>query len=186
MARFSPNVSGRPRRDVPLDDAELLGLLSSAAEDFARAAVPGEAMRPFMLASMTALQKRDGGVCGIATGTSFRRLVSKTLAHQFGREVEQACSPFQFALSTRAGVDCVGHAVRVATEADAEATVLSIDGIGAYDHVHRSAMLNKLLEIPGLPLVTSGRILQHDVHQHEGGEQGLCCSASRFTTLCWK
>ena len=45
---------------VCLDDAELLGLLSSAAEDFARAAVPGEAMRPFMLASMTALQKRDG------------------------------------------------------------------------------------------------------------------------------
>ena len=50
------------------------------------------------------------------------------------------------------------------SEADAEATVLSIDGIGAYDHVHRSAMLNKLLEIPGVrattasPLVTSGRI----------------------------
>ena len=95
---------------VCLDDAELLGLLSSAAEDFARAAVPGEAMRPFMLASMTALQKRDGRVRGIATGTSFRRLVAKTLARQFGREVEEACSPFQFALST---TDCVGHAVRV-------------------------------------------------------------------------
>ena len=105
-----------------------------------------------------------------------------------GREVEKACSPFQFPLSTRAGVDCVGHAVRVATEADAEATVLSIDGIGAYDHVHRSAMLNKLLEIPGLrgllPFVraTYGQPtcykwkdldgVQHDVHQHEGVNKG--------------
>ena len=31
---------------------------------------------------------------------------------------------------------------------DPQATVLSIDGIGAYDHVHRSAMLGKLLEVP--------------------------------------
>ena len=110
---FAPESLSNEILRVCLDDAELLGLLCSAAEDFARAAMPGEAMRPFMLASMTALQKRDGGVRG--TGTSFRRLVAKTLARQFGREVEEACSPFQFALSTRAGVDCVGHAVRVAT-----------------------------------------------------------------------
>ena len=167
-----------------LDDAELLGLLSSAAEDFARAAVPVEAMQPFMLASMAHCKKRDGGVRGIAIGTSFRRLVAKTLARQFGRELKEACSPFQFALSTMAGVDCVGHAVRVATEADAEAIVLSIEGIGAHDHVHRSAMLNKLLEIPGLrgllPFVRAiyGQPtcykwkdldgVQHDVYQQEG------------------
>ena len=39
---------------------------------------------------------------------------------------------FQFALSTRAGVDCVGHAVRAATDGNPELTVLSIDGVGAY------------------------------------------------------
>ena len=42
--------------------------------------------------------------------------------------VETTCAPFQFALSTRAGVDCVGHAVRAATDENPEATVLSIDG----------------------------------------------------------
>ena len=88
---------------------------SAAAQDFARAAVPDTIFRSFMLASMTALNKRDGGVRGIATGTVFRRLVAKTLARQFSKEVEDACAPFQFALSTRAGVDCVGHAVRVVT-----------------------------------------------------------------------
>ena len=85
----------------------------------------------------TVLQKPDGGVRGIATGTSFRRLVAKTLARQFGKAVEAVCVPYQFALSTRAGTDCVGHAIR-ALDADPQCTVLSIDGVGAYDHVLRS------------------------------------------------
>ena len=100
---------------VCLDDVETLGLLFSAAEDFARADRP-EPTRPFLLATMTALQKKDGGVRVIATGTSFGRLVAKTLARQFGAAVEATCATFQFAFSTRAGVDCVGHAVRVATD----------------------------------------------------------------------
>eukprot|EP00973_Karenia_brevis_P040317 5570003-Karenia_brevis.AAC.1 len=93
---------------------------------------------------MTGLQKPDGGVRGIATGTSLRRLVARTLARQFAEQIEKACAPYQFALSTRAGTDCVGHAVRLLTDLDASATLLSIDGIGAYDHVLRDAMLSKL------------------------------------------
>ena len=88
-----------------------------------------------MFTTMTALSRKDGGVRGIATGTSFRRLVAKSLAMLFGAEAERVCVPFQFALSTRAGTDCVGHAVRLATDLDPRATVLSIDGVGAYDHV---------------------------------------------------
>ena len=142
----------------------------------------------FMTATMTALQKKDGGVRGIATGTSFRRLVAKSLARQFSDEVESACSPFQFALSTRAGKDCVGHAIRAATDANFLCTVLSIDGVGAYDHVFRSSMMCKIWEVPGLrsllPFMRSvyqhpsqyiwedseGR--RHVIEQHEGGEQG--------------
>ena len=60
---------------------------------------------PFLHAAMTALQKKDGGVRGMASGTSFRRLVAKTLARQFSVAVETTCAPFQLALSTRAGVD---------------------------------------------------------------------------------
>ena len=49
---------------------------------------------------MTALQKKDGGVRGVATGTVFRRLVAK-VARQFSDEVEAAlhcslqCQPEQ-------------------------------------------------------------------------------------------
>ena len=133
---------------------------------------------------MTALQKKDGGARGIATGTNFRRLIAKTLARQFGKTVESVCSPFQFALSTRAGTDCVGHAVRLMTDADA----LSIDGIGAYDHVLRSAMMEKVHSVPYLggllPFVRTtyvrptsyvledGDGVKHQIHQAEGGEQG--------------
>ena len=95
-------------------------------------------------------QKPDGGVRGIATGTSFPRLVARTLARQFGKAVEATCAPFQFALSTRASTDCVGHAIRAVADANPVCTVLSIDGIGAYDHVYRSAMLAKLHEVPSL------------------------------------
>ena len=107
---------------VCLDDREVLQLLFRAAEDAARGEMPQSVCRAFMSATMMALQKKDGGARRIATGTSFRRLIAKTLARQFGKTVESICSPFQL-LSTRAGTDCVGH--------------LS-------DHVLRSAMMEKL------------------------------------------
>ena len=134
-------------------------------------------------------RKPDGGVRGIATGTSFRRLVAKTLARQFGKVVESTCAPFQFALSTRAGTDCVGHTIRAMTDADPECTVLSIDGIGAYDHILRSAFLTKLHNVPELqgllPFVRSiyarpttyvwedSEGVKHRIVQAEGGEQAI-------------
>ena len=48
---------------VCLDDLETLALLTSAAEDFARAETP-QATQSFMFLTMTALQKRNGGVRG--------------------------------------------------------------------------------------------------------------------------
>ena len=116
---------------VCLDNTEALHLLTSAAEDFARSSVPDCIFEAFTMATMTALQKPDGGIRGIATSTSFRRLVAKTSAKQFMVDVEQACSPFQFALSTRAATDCVGQAVRAVTDQYPEMSVLSIDGIGS-------------------------------------------------------
>ena len=110
----------------------------------ARAEAPETVTRAFTMSTMTALQKKDGGVRGIATGTSFRRLVARTLARQFGKEVEAVCAPFQFALSTRAGTDCVRHAIGVLTDADPKCTILSIDGVGAYDHVFRIAPIREV------------------------------------------
>ena len=82
----------------------------------------------------------------------------------------------------------MGHAVRALTDARPTATLLSVDGVGAFDYVSRNAMLSKLLTFLGaramLPylLLTYGRESSYDwvgddgevrqVAQAEGGEQG--------------
>ena len=87
-------------------------------------------------------------------------------------------TPFQFALSTRAGTDCVGHAIRaVQTRTQCARCCLSIDGIGACDHVHRSVMLAKLHEVPSLqelfPFVRAANANPTScVWEDEGGVQG--------------
>ena len=134
---------------VLLDASDAHDEVFYAAQDLARAAVPCEVAEAYTQARLTALRKQDSGVRGIATGTTLRRLVAKTLARQFGGEVEAACAPRQFALSTRAGTDCVGHAVRALTDARPTATLVSVDGVGAFDNVSRKAMLSKLLSFPG-------------------------------------
>ena len=63
-------------------------------------------------------------------------------------------------------------------ELNTRLTVLSIDGVGAFNHVLRAAMLSKLAEVPSLrellPSVCTPQFvcLGHTIEQHEGGEQG--------------
>ena len=54
---------------------------------------------------------------------------------------EDACMPFQYALSTRAGTDCVARAARALTDLDGRKTLISIDSVGAFDHIRRAAVL---------------------------------------------
>ena len=128
---------------------------------------------------MTALQK-DTGVKGIMAGDVVRRLVAKTMARQMSEAVQVATSPFQFAFSTRVGCECVAHTLHALTEVDPEATILSFDGINAFDLVSDSAMLRGLASVAGGPEATpfvqmfygqpSLYIWEDD--QAEGGEQG--------------
>ena len=137
---------------------------------------------------VTALRKRDGGVRGIVAGDVFRRLVARTNAKQLGEQVESATSPFQYALSTRAGCECVVHVLQGICELDPTTTITSIDGISALDLLSRRAMLSGLhwLEVGNraLPFVRmfygdpssywwedDGGV-SHRIRQGEGGEQG--------------
>ena len=90
------------------------------------------------------MQKPNGRVRGLVMGDVLRRLVSRTLAQQMAQHFQDACSPFQYALSTRAGTECLARLLRAATEADNEATVLSVDGVGAFDHVSRASVFSQL------------------------------------------
>ena len=135
------------------------------------------------LGRMTALQKPSGGVRGIVVG-----LVGRTMAQQMSDAVKAATAPFQYALSTRAGTECIAHALQAISELNPETTILSVDGIGAFDLISRKAMLEALLTVDGgsqvLPFVrmfygTHSQYLWEDeegtthvIEQGEGGEQG--------------
>ena len=169
-------------------------LLYEMALDVVRADIPEVVLEAIRLGRMTALQKPGGGVRGIVVGDILRRLVAKTLAQEISHHIEAATSPFQYALTTRCGCECIAHAAQALTDADPEATVLSIDGIGVFDLISRAAMLTALKDAPGcdraLPFVRqfygrpSSYIWEddsgttHEIRQGEGGEQGASTQLS--------
>ena len=72
---------------------------------------------------MTALKKPDGGVRGIVAGDVVSRLVARTMSQQLGPATMAATAPHQFALSTRAGCECVAHMLQGVTELNPGITV---------------------------------------------------------------
>ena len=77
----------------------------------------------------------------------------------------------------------IAHAIQSLTELDPLATVLSVDGIGAFDLIARAAMSDGLLSVDGsdsfLPCSERSQYLWEDdtgnthlIHQRDGGEQG--------------
>ena len=155
---------------------------------FSRGHVPPGALEALRLGRITALAKPDGGIRGIVVGDVLRRVVAKTIAQQIGDQVEKATAPFQFALKTRAGSECVAHTLRTLSELNEATTILSVDGVGAFDLISRSAMMQGLVDMPDgvkvLPFVrmfhgTPSQFLWEDelgtvnhIPQGEGGEQG--------------
>ena len=132
------------------------------------------------------LSKPDGGVRGIVAGDVIRRLVARTISQQLAPTLERATSPHQYAMTTRAGCECVGHALQGLTELDPQATITSIDGVGAFDLISRRAMLEGLREV-NAAAVPFARLFHgqrsenmweddlgetHTISQGEGGEQG--------------
>ena len=156
------------------------------AEQLAQGVAPEAAIHAVRVGRLTALRKPDGGVRGIVAGDVVRRLIARTMAQQMTDAVKLATSPYQYALSTRAGCECISHVLQGLTELDYNATVLSIDGISAFDLISRGAMLQALRDVSpaALPFVRQfygnpSRYLWeddegvvHEIDQGEGGEQG--------------
>ena len=171
-----------------LVDQRAMQLFSELALRVSRAQVPREVIQTLRLGQMTALSKPDGGVRGIVVEDVIHRLVARTMAQQLTPAVERATPPHQYALSTKAGCECIAHALQGITELHPEATVTSIDGVSAYDLISREATLRGLTRVDGggaaLPFVRmfygspseylweDGVGIVHRVPQGEGGEQG--------------
>ena len=140
------------------------------------------------LGALTALLKENGRIRGIVTGDTFHRGVARTVAQQCAKKFEEGCMPFQYALSTRAGTDCVARVVRSIMELDPTKTLLSIDGKGAFDHIKWKSVWepSTTMLIWSLSFLSSGcstaRVPRmcgtttkkklHEILQGEGGERG--------------
>ena len=169
---------------VLLESDHDTALFCRAAQDLARAHVPPDVLALLRMGRLTALQKPGGGVRHIVCGDIVRRLVARTIAQMLAPDVEEATSPFQYAQTTKYGGECVAHAIQSLTDLDSRATVMSIDGISAFDlfqsrdvAVKRSGRgVRVAVRAPVLPaLNTSGQTITVsliDIHQGEGGEQG--------------
>jgi len=173
---------------VLLEDEELWNVLVRLLQALVRAKVPEEVAAALRLGRMTALRKDNGKVRGIVAGSVLRRLASKAVVMQYGQALMAATAPYQFALQTRAGTEALAHLLRYLTDADEDTVVVSLDGIGAFDHVQRAAFFAKVASVPSLePLLPLVRMLYgsqscflwtddegvtHEVVQAEAGEQG--------------
>ena len=169
-----------------LDELGALHSFFLIDEKLAQALVPGSVVDIVRMGILTALSKPDGGVRGIVEGDVIRHLVARTISQQLASTVERATSPHQYAMTTRAGCECVAHALQGLTELDPQATVTSIDGVGALGLISRRAMLEGLREV-NAAAVPFARLFYgqrseymweddfgetHTISQGEGGEQG--------------
>lgn len=164
-----------------LDDETTTALFIDVCQQLAEARIPATIARAIGLGRLVAFQKPNGGVRGLVIGDVLRRVVSRCIAQLFAGPIHTACSPHQFALSTRSGTGAVIHAHTTATGHDDRNAILSIAGIGAYDNISRSSMLEGLHRTPPtnrcLPFVrlwytTESEYVWHDANgQHHSVTQ---------------
>ena len=64
-------------------------------------------------------------MASLSGGDVFRRLIARTIAQEIGETVQSATAPYQYALKTRAGTECVSHILQTLVESDADATIVS-------------------------------------------------------------
>ena len=192
-----PSGTTKKHLRLLLDDEGDCELLHRAAGQLATATVPESVLEALRLGRMVALRKPSGRARALVVGDTFRRLVARALAQQSAPALREACLPFQFGLSTRSGTEALSRMLRAARVLDARATVLSVDTVGAFDHVARQSMLEGLRARPDLlPLLPCARQfygapsvytwvdaagVAHEVHQCDGGEQGDLLMPALFT-----
>ena len=184
-----------------------VAVLHQFAHIMARSEVPDGIEEVIWMARITALRKPDSGVRGIVVDDFLRRLIARTVVKQIAKQVEAATAPWQQALTTRAGCECVVHLLQHSTDGNANTTIISVDGIGAFDLVSRNAMLRGWMGIEDggkvLPFVRtfhgqpSNSIWEnevgdvHDILQGRGRARGpahastvLFCTTRRVGCCC--
>ena len=107
------------------------------------------------------------------------RLVAGTTSQQLGPATMAATAPYQCALSTRSGCECVAHVLQGITESNPRTTVTSIDGVSVCDIISRRAMMEGLCQVDGgLATVPFVRMFYGSLSEYLRRIQSVWCAPS--------
>ena len=145
----APDLSGTryEHMRVLLDDEGDWAIAALFLQFYANAEVPEAISACLRLGRMTALKKPSSGVRGIIAGYIIRRISTRAVAKTFAAKIMEATNPYQFALQTRAGTDALAHVLQAITDMDEDAVIVSLDGIGAFDHVRRAGFSGSYMKL---------------------------------------
>ena len=118
-------------------DSHLLFLL---ADQLAKEQTPASVNDASRLSRLTALQ--SAGDC------HWRHHAEIGGTHHVS-PAQQGCGVRQYAMTTRAGTECIAHALQGLTESNPQYTILTVDGTGAFDLISRASMLGALRDVEG-------------------------------------
>jgi len=180
-----------------LEDEVSFNTLYEVACRICMAQLPPTIVEVMRVSALTALLKPNRRVRGIASADSLRRLVTKAVAKQKQGDLREAVFPFNFGLSDRSGTDAAVHYIQYLTDRFPDQVVMSVDGIGAFDHISRARIFEQLMARPSLrdlvPFVrmwysTQSRFVwvyeagtTHHILQGDGGEQGDALMPALFS-----
>ncbi|GAU90716.1 hypothetical protein RvY_03094 [Ramazzottius varieornatus] len=100
-------------------------------------------------ASLTALEKKDGGLRPITVGNTLRRLTGRIVARRVGREMEGRVHPEHVGCGTRGGAEAAVHPVRSFLEEgkNESRVLLKLDFRNATNTIHRDGLLRVVREV---------------------------------------
>jgi hypothetical protein len=130
-----------------VQDSALLETLTRFINLLLEGRVP-TAVRPILFgASLTALNKKNGGIRPIAVGYTWRRLAAKICCSYVSEKAAVILTPRQLGFGTRCGAEAAAHAagryVRNLTE---DKILFKIDFTNAFNTVRRDCMLEAVAE----------------------------------------
>ncbi len=108
---------------------------------------PAQVCPVFFGASLTALNKKDGGVRLIAVGCTLHRLVAKMAGNAVMQRMGSLLAPLQLGYGTPLGAEAAAHSARVYLEDLPDDNVLfKLDFKNAFNSIRRDKMLEAARE----------------------------------------
>ncbi len=125
----------------------LLRALTAFTNLVLTAAIPEQIRQVFFGASLTALTKKDGGICPIAVGCTLRRVVAKMASRSVMQRMGSLLAPLQLGYGTPLGVEVAAHSARLyLSNLPSDQVLLKLDFKNAFNSVRRGMMLESIEE----------------------------------------